>query len=351
MVISQTWLLALVCFGLCAHGLLLAVLLLLSKERNRLTITFTALLLVLSLILAEYFLSFSGLESRMPHLIAIKIPLLFLIGPLYFLWTRYKEGNAPAIHDAWHAIPFMIVTSMLLPYFLLQASDKLIVASSEDGRWIRLAYLLASFVHLLVYVILSRKSASSTRLTQPEMKVHLQSYYGFILLLTTFGVSIAYALLNNESAGFYRFLFILGIAMLINILSYVLLKDPKHFILKEVRVDDELQMLASRVQQYMMQEKPYLQKRFSKSDLALALDSNENYVSRAINLVLQSTFTAYINQFRVDTAKELLRDGDDKIFTVGLDSGFTNLTSFARVFKKHTSHTPAEYRNLFRSPE
>jgi len=52
----------------------------------------------------------------------------------------------------------------------------------------------------------------------------------------------------------------------------------------------------------------------------------------------------YINQVRVEKAKELLRNSDDKIYMIAEQVGFSSQPYFIRVFKNMTGMSPNEYR-------
>jgi AraC-like DNA-binding protein len=58
-------------------------------------------------------------------------------------------------------------------------------------------------------------------------------------------------------------------------------------------------------------------------------------------------FVEFVNQFRIDHAKVLLKDSKysrEKISTIAFDSGFGTVTSFNVSFKKTTGLTPSEFR-------
>ncbi len=352
LVLTFSKFLSILSIALAFHGLALALLILITKKVNRLTITYSSLLLVISLILVEYFLSYGGLEKIMPHLIAAKIPLLMLLGPLYFLWSAYKSGMVARPSDTLHAIPFLIVVALLFPFYLLPGTEKVAVAASEDGKWIRSAYLIATFLHLLIYVLFTKKYlVSQLEPKVPDKTLITQMHRGFLILLTGFGVAITYSLIGDAPIAMLRYAFVLALGALLHILAYGLVKTPGSFMVKQSLVDEELQMLASKAQQYLEIEQPYLQKGFSMSDLSQALSSNEKYISKAFNDVLKTSFTSYINGLRIKEAKRLLLENDDKIYAIALDSGFASKNSFTRVFKQFTSYTPAEFRNLHRTQE
>jgi len=53
---------------------------------------------------------------------------------------------------------------------------------------------------------------------------------------------------------------------------------------------------------------------------------------------------SYINQVRVEKAKELLRNSNDKIYLIAEQVGFSSQQYFIRVFKNITGMSPNEYR-------
>ncbi len=107
-------------------------------------------------------------------------------------------------------------------------------------------------------------------------------------------------------------------------------------------IDDEL---MQRVVQLMEQEKPYLSSELKVSDLADRLGVNSRTLSDCIRNSTGSTFANFINAYRIDHAKQLMRQQPDiKISEVFLSSGFANETTFFRIFKAVTGMTPNEWK-------
>ena len=107
-------------------------------------------------------------------------------------------------------------------------------------------------------------------------------------------------------------------------------------------IDDEL---MQRVVQLMEQEKPYLSSELKVSDLADSIGINSRTLSDCIRNSTGSTFANFINAYRIDHAKALMRHQPDmKISEVFLSSGFANETTFFRIFKAVTGMTPNEWK-------
>ena len=107
-------------------------------------------------------------------------------------------------------------------------------------------------------------------------------------------------------------------------------------------IDDEL---MQRIVQLMEQEKPYLSSELKVSDLADSIGVNSRTLSDCIRNSTGNTFANFINAYRIDYAKQLMRQQPDmKISEVFLSSGFANETTFFRIFKAVTGMTPNEWK-------
>jgi transcriptional regulator GlxA family with amidase domain len=57
----------------------------------------------------------------------------------------------------------------------------------------------------------------------------------------------------------------------------------------------------------------------------------------------------YVHAVRVESAKRMLEIGNHSIEFVGESSGYDDISSFRRLFKRKTGLTPSDYRKLFGS--
>ncbi|WP_162288583.1 tetratricopeptide repeat protein [Tenacibaculum jejuense] len=98
---------------------------------------------------------------------------------------------------------------------------------------------------------------------------------------------------------------------------------------------------------YMDEHKPYLNSEIKQLDVAKALDINLHLFSEILNTCFKQNFNSFINLYRVEQAKRLIKDpkySNYKIMTIAYDSGFSSKPSFNRVFKKLVGCTPSEYQ-------
>lgn len=69
------------------------------------------------------------------------------------------------------------------------------------------------------------------------------------------------------------------------------------------------------------------------------------YISRMFKKDLGKSFVDYLNEIRIEKAKELLRDIKYKTYEVAETVGIPDAHYFSKLFKKHTGVTPTEYRD------
>jgi len=101
--------------------------------------------------------------------------------------------------------------------------------------------------------------------------------------------------------------------------------------------------LLLRITQLMETQHLYLNPELKITDMAEALGVHRNAVSACIN-AQGSTFNQWVNDYRLQHAKQVLcKASDKKISVVALESGFANERSFFRVFKDATGMTPKEW--------
>ncbi len=94
---------------------------------------------------------------------------------------------------------------------------------------------------------------------------------------------------------------------------------------------------------------------FSLDRLAELVGSNSKYVSQVINDSFKKNFNAFINTYRIQTARERLIDvenyGNFTIKGISESVGFKSPTTFINVFKKMVGLTPSMYQNMARKDE
>ncbi len=83
----------------------------------------------------------------------------------------------------------------------------------------------------------------------------------------------------------------------------------------------------------------------SLEQIADALHISASHLSRTFKKAAGISLTDYINQYRINKAKELLRGTDIYIYAISEMVGYHDATYFSSMFKKLVGVSPSEYRN------
>ncbi|GAA4273318.1 hypothetical protein GCM10022258_26120 [Aquimarina gracilis] len=98
---------------------------------------------------------------------------------------------------------------------------------------------------------------------------------------------------------------------------------------------------------YMEKEKPFLDHEIKQSNIADNLKMSVHLFSEVLNVCFQKNFNNFINLYRVDMAKKMMKNPkyeNYKILAIGYEAGFPSKTSFNRVFKNLVGLTPSEFQ-------
>lgn len=108
--------------------------------------------------------------------------------------------------------------------------------------------------------------------------------------------------------------------------------------------------LGEQIDSVMREQKLYLQPTITLDNLAEELNIPAKDLSMIINRHFNVNFYEFINGYRIEEAKQLLGDSNQKnktITTIYLDVGFNSKSVFNTFFKKIVGTTPSEYRQQF----
>lgn len=106
--------------------------------------------------------------------------------------------------------------------------------------------------------------------------------------------------------------------------------------------------LISGIDAFLKDEKKYLTHNLKMIDLANELKVSEYKISRAIRHHFAApNFNHYVNSLRIEHAKNLLEQEESQhwsILVISMESGFSSLATFNRVFKTQMGYSPNEHR-------
>ena len=110
---------------------------------------------------------------------------------------------------------------------------------------------------------------------------------------------------------------------------------------------EQLVAYKHRLERIMRSQQIFLRSDLTLPKLSEAVDCSVNHLSQVINSGFGMSFFDYLNQYRIEHAKELLTRFDGQgsaILNIAFTVGFNSNSAFYAAFKKCVGQTPAQYR-------
>lgn len=109
--------------------------------------------------------------------------------------------------------------------------------------------------------------------------------------------------------------------------------------------DDSKSNLLQRMETMMTEKKLYLNSDLTLITLADELGTNRTYVSHIFNHELNVTFYQYVNNLRIEYARQRITESDEKLSIIAYESGFSSPANMVRVMREYTGMTPSQIRS------
>lgn len=331
--------------GCILQGITTAAVLLLRSERlaNR----WLALLITgLTLQITDYFLSRSGIYYH--HRWLYFMPLFFSwgFGPVLYQYVRVRS-NATGSLSRWHFVPVAMQTVF---YGVLMVQP----LSTKSWFWLTVHKPYTRYVEYYVACLLMlyylRRSWSIVRPQNPAEHWLSRSLIG---LGVFYGVALIDPLVNAlyltpQATKFYltaQVLPLLGYALALTGLFF----DPPELRSKSPNAIVVKPEYREQIRKAIEDDKLYQDPELTLASLAQHVGLSPNVISRTINAGFDQSFADFINTYRINEVKRRLAAGDAARLTVlglALDAGFASKTTFKRVFKEQTGHTPKQYAKM-----
>jgi len=117
-----------------------------------------------------------------------------------------------------------------------------------------------------------------------------------------------------------------------------------------LEVDAQMSSLYSKIIKIMDEKKPFLNESLSLEGFSAMLGTNKLYMSRTINIMSGKNFRQFINSYRIEYAKNLMRENYQvRIEEVSQKSGFHTLVTFDMAFRIVMDMTPSEWQHKLRA--
>lgn len=376
-----------------SQGFLLALFLLLKKDR-KINLPLIIFLFLTSVELLFQYIYSTKLIFKYPHLLYISEPFSMLSGALIFLYTRNILSGIFVFRkiDWLFFIPFILYVLYYFPSYNQSAEDKIydIIAFYNSGiswnenlyEWIAEVVVTLPFLvfsvrllnkhHIALKNYFSDISKISYVVVRNLIVACIALYFleALTIILAFSGIGIAVSLNSFLYIFVIIIVYILGYDALVRrkneVVKYVYIqenhkqhisnsldnKENKEIEIRqkyEKNVLSELKIheISGKIIKCIEMEKPYRNPELRINELSQLIDEHPNNVSQVLNDIFKKNFYDFINLYRIEEAKVLLKSPDFKNYTItaiGFEVGFNSKTSFYSAFKKFTNTTPAQFQ-------
>ena len=201
------------------------------------------------------------------------------------------------------------------------------------------------------------------------------------LIYLIFGITLVWILelvqiilidiIGKQETIAYKYIYA-AVSAIIFIVTYKSLKQPELYSevkLKEKATDEKIfkagqelslytksgltetkmQEILDHLSEIIERDKPHLKSSLSLADLSTMLGISTHNLSEVINTKMNKSFYDFINYYRVEEVKKMLKDekyNQYSILSVAFEAEFNSKSSFNNIFKKITGLTPSEFRRL-----
>jgi AraC-like DNA-binding protein len=330
-------------------------------------------------------------------------PFYYLIPVLLYFFVRGTFSGIPLRKkDMLHLIPFLIAFVSIIPYMLTSNAYKLAAAEKVLGDYhayadfdfgflyppyynqlvrpvILLLYLRASLVIVRKYRIQHKSdsdafSARNRYFLRPVFTIiTLFAVYAIfsLFLYNQYFFNVDLSIIRLEA----KILFYYSLAVYLSIPVYLMFNPEILYARESVQMTDEVPItvrkpackpekpcqdasiqpashednyiqLTERILEYLTNEKPYLNDKFSVHDICINMNVPRHHVQYCFNVILGKSFTELKNEMRIAYAMELIINNKSNNLTlegIGKQAGFASNSNFYGSFRDVNGMTPKKW--------
>ena len=363
------------------QGLFLTYFFLNKTNRKQLPNVFAGLfILVLSLILIEVWLNYTGFMLKIIWINDFSEPTNYLIAPLFYFYLKTSLHPQFKKKNLWHFAPFVFYLFYMLFYFLQPWQAKynsfvwayhpeLNYLSYEstfqvDPIGIRSVINELTIAHMFVYGIFAAKVVTNELKKQGKKfwQKQLQKlawFRGFLLhyfIVIVIFISVKLFFTGRDMGDNFIASYM---ALIIYLISFNVIKRSLYFKHDDLEKnnkkkyeksslgDENKKAILEKINSTFKHEKYYLNNLASLTGLAKKIRESQHHVSQVINEELNLSFFELLAKYRIKAAEELLLNKKSESLTIeeiAEKVGYNSKSAFNKAFKKQTGKTPSEFR-------
>lgn len=314
------------------------------KQKTKATYFLSGLLLAVSVrITKSAFLHFNG-SANILWFVQIGLIACALIGPFLYLYIKEETSKKVSSKYGWliHiTMPIIIMITLFGIYSYKTERNfwNLTIRWGIYSQWF--LYVIASIY--LIKDLFKKAFDKIQKLTNKEI-------WMLNIVVAVFLIWLAYRTTRFTSyvVGALSFSFVFYISILLWIfkrkhknLFFETDKKYKNTSISSVIADE----ISDKLNTVFEAEKLYKNPNLKLNNLAEKLAVSPHQLSQFLNDNLQKSFSQYVNEYRIEEAKELMQKNHQfTLEAIGNEAGFSSKSTFYSTFKKVVGVTPAQFR-------
>ena len=354
---------------------LLAVVILRQKSGKRLNRNLlVAFLLSKAFLMARWFSFRFGIltfaDSRLVYYVSSSA--FFLLAPWLYFYIKslcYKDFSLRR-KDAIHFIPcavIIILAAFRSPIQSSQSAEELTVLENMLASNFWRIFWTANFIQIFFYIIGMLRTVFGYQRKLQNLyssleRINLHWVVSLLALISLHWVFVVsrstLSLLNAQVGNFTSIMDLFSITIFLVFTTILVFKG-----LQQLKIfsgiegnrkyansglpQSDIQRYIEKLKNFMETQKPYLTPQLTIDDLSEKLSIPSWHLSRVINTSFHQNFFNFINNYRIEEAKRLMREptsNDMTILEILYEVGFNSKSTFNDVFKKQTGMTPSEFK-------
>lgn len=296
----------------------------------------------------------------------LTIPFSLLYGPLMYMALQKESFTKyPLVYRVLNFTPFFLVVFSLILCIVFPDSTLF-----SENNFIIINYGITSLLFLYYGAQLIKAFVNSVKLNSTEANPKEFSFFVAMILISASLVYLGF-LFFNPGKDYVHSFFLLHIIMTLCVIltSFKLIKIQKKLLKNErigccyeIELEEEeknIKYAKSRLddEQLLIYKKAIESLDdtfFYNSDLNLEmleeqLKIKKYYLTQVFSLTLDTSFTNYTNNKRVEYAKQVMQENAEiKSTELAFMVGFNSVQNFNKVFQSIVGQTPAKYRSLLK---
>lgn len=337
----------------------------LNQKKNRSTLFLGIFVLAYSVDYIHPISTYLNFTDLHPILTSSPFDFRWLLFPLFYIYVKQVSILPKSKNVYYYLFPgvIMLCTNLLTYFKSISGIENLWSSSWFNWLYYNGSTLFDIFMAVIIILFINKhsietKNQYSTTINKELKWAKLFVLSGIIFILImhvrfifkSFYLELVGAIIN---VGFLYWVSIYGIRQqnvkpLIQAIekSTEKIQTEDDNVSRKQKTNEDFEVVE-KIEQYFLNQKEYLKPDLTIADVSKHINEHPKRVSLAINIVTKSNFKSYINSYRIEEAKRLLKDKSTTNYSIegiGLEVGFKSKSVFYSAFKRETGLTPHNFK-------